>query len=256
MNTNEIKIPPRQAAINSLAVVGFITLVSLGVSLAVYSTRYIPDVVSNLGTAAVSLSQIFTTGPKSSLSVVHTASTTIPFGNATSTANIRSTPTPATTNPKKIVPVVPKVAGEKTIGTYQMDGTAGTLSLSGLPDFIVTIKAVGYLATTSAESFVATSTVPTGSRPAITFNIKNIGTNATGIWRFSASIPTQTAYIYQSQPQQSLNPGDRIDYTLGFDQATPGADKMISITANFDRAISESNISNNSASTKITILGS
>ncbi len=274
MNTSETRTPTRQAAIHGLAVVGFITLVALGLSLAVYSERYVPNVVSYLktevskttsylttavpnvisriGSAAVTLSHIFTPAPKPSLAVIPTASTTISFGNATST---RATPTPTTT-PKKPVPAIPKSVGEKTSGAYPISGNPGTQLLSGLSDFIVSIKAVGYLATTSAESFVASSTVPSGSRPAVTFTIKNIGTNATGVWRFSASIPTQSAFIYQSQPQQSLNPGDSIDYTLGFDQAITGTDKMISITANFDRTVTELSTDNNSASAKITILGS
>jgi hypothetical protein len=86
-----------------------------------------------------------------------------------------------------------------------------------------------------------------------------------GVWRFSASIPTQSSYFFQSQPQQALAPGDSIDYVLGFDQANKGSGQMISVTANikyvdpFTGAITfpvaESNSNNNSASTVITILG-
>lgn len=254
MNTQGTYTPNRQAAINGLAVVGFISLVALGIWLAVYSSRYVPTAINRLGAAAVSLSQIFTPGPKPSLTVIPTASTTLSFGTPTPTPS--PTPSPMPTQ-KKPAGTAPKTGGEKTTGTYPMGGsTPGTAVLTGLPDFIVTINAVGYLATTSAESFIATSTVPQGSRPAVTFTVKNIGTNTTGVWRFSASIPTQSSYIYQSQPQQPLNPGDSIDYTLGFDQANTGIGKMISVTANFDRAVTESNVDNNSASTKITILGS
>jgi hypothetical protein len=132
----------------------------------------------------------------------------------------------------------------------------GTGTLYGFPDLVVNITAVGYLATTSPDSFVATSTVPASGRPAVKFTIKNIGTNVAGAWRFSASIPTQTAYIFQSQPQQILNPGDSIDYTLGFDQANRGSNQTISVTANFDHAIAEITVNNNSASASLTILGS
>lgn len=254
MDTNTANISTRQTAINGLAVVGFVTLVTLGVSLAIYSARYVPTAVGRLGAAAVSLSQIFTPAPRPSLSVVSTASTTIWFGTAPSTG-ARATSTSAVT-PKKPVSDTLTTAGSKTSGTYQIDGIGGTPTLSGLPDFVVNITAVGYFTSTSTDSFIASSTVPSGNRPAVTFTIKNIGTNATGAWRFSASIPTQSAYIYQSQPQQSLNPGDSIDYTLGFDRANTGTDKMISVTANFDRTVTESNTDNNSAATKITILGS
>jgi subtilase family serine protease len=147
-------------------------------------------------------------------------------------------------------------AGTRTSETIPLGGTVPTGTPYGLPDLTTSITAVGYLATTSADSFVASATVPAGSRPAVRFTIKNTGTNVTGSWRFSASIPTQTAYIFQSQPQQSLAPGDSIDYTLGFDQANRGSNQTISVTANFDNAVAESNKNNNSASAAVTILGS
>ncbi|MHB8660365.1 MAG: CARDB domain-containing protein [Minisyncoccota bacterium] len=254
MDTSMTNMPTSQAAVKVLAVVGFIALIGAGMWLAVYSTRFVPSVVNRIGAAAVYLGSVFTPAKAPNLSVVptQTATTTISFGQ---TASTTSTETPSArttaTTPKRIA----TTAGTKTDTTYQL-GTGATPSLYGLPDFIVTINAVGYLATTSADSFVASSTVPAGSRPAIKFTIKNIGTNVTGAWRFSALIPTQTAYIYQSQPQQSLNPGDSIDYTLGFDQANKGSNETVSVTANFDHAVAESNTNNDSASAQITILGS
>lgn len=245
--------PARQVAIRALAVVGFVALVAGGMWLAVYSTRYVPTVVNNMSAAAVYLGSVFTPS-EATLSVVPMASTTISFGEASSTivtaidsaVNKLTVLTPSSP--------APKTEGEKT-STIQQIGGSTSVVLSGLPDLVVQINALGYLTTSSADSFIASSTVPSGSRPAVSFTIKNIGTNVTGSWRFSASIPTQSAYLYYSQPQQSLNPGDSIDYTLGFDQATPGTGKMISVSANFDRAITESNFDNNSASAQITIIG-
>jgi hypothetical protein len=130
------------------------------------------------------------------------------------------------------------------------------VGLYGLPDLVVNITGVGYLATSSATSFVPATVVPAGSRPAVEFTIKNIGTNATGSWNFSAQIPTSTNYLYTSIPQQSLNPGDSIDYTLGFDQAIDGSNQTITIRANASNAVVESNTSNDSSSATITILGS
>lgn len=244
---DKTSIPSRQAAINGLAVVGFVALVAAGIWLAVYSTRFVPTAVNDIGAAAVYLGSVLTPTDDTSLSVAPATSTTISFGNES------STPTTITI-PISSNQIIAQTAGEKTSGAYQIGG-APTSVLSGLPDLVVNISAIGYLATTSADSFVASSTVPSDSRPAVRFTIKNIGTNRSGEWRFSASIPTQTSYIYQSLPQQSLNPGDSIDYTLGFDQPIAGADKMISVTANFERTIGESNMNNNSASAKLTILG-
>ena len=247
MNNTEINTSPTTVA---LAVVGFIALVGAFISLAVYSTRFVPGVV---GSAAVYLGSVFNPAPEPSLSVVPAvvASTTIPFPEvATTTPVAATTPKPVVVVPKPVTPT----PGPAASSTYPISGTTPPI-LSGLPDFIVVIKNVGYLATSSADSFVTSSTVPSGSRPAVSFSIKNVGTNVSGAWRFSASIPTQSSYIFQSQPQQALAPGDSIDYVLGFDQANKGSGQMISVTANFDHAVAESNPNNNSASTVITILG-
>ena len=253
MNTPGNNNPSRQTAINGLAVAGFVALVTLGMWLAVYSTRFVPDVVGRIGTAAVYLGAVFTPSDEPSLSVVPTASTTIPFSEVVSTP---VTEIPAPTAPAPVKPVVP-TAGKTITTTTQIAGATTTPSGPyGFPDLITSIDAIGYLATTSAESFIASSTVTAGARPAVKFSIKNVGTNVAGAWRFSASIPTQTAYIYQSEPQQALNPGDSIDYTLGFDQANKGSGQMVSVTANFDHAVTESNANNNSASATLTILGS
>lgn len=255
MDMDKIGISSRQAAINGLAVVGFVALVAAGIWLAVHSTRFVPTVVSRVGGAAVYLGSVFTSASEPALLVVptQTAPTTISLDEVGPTID----ETDASSAP--ITPILPQqtapTAGKKTGGAYQI-GEAPTNVLSGLPDLVVNISAIGYLATTSADSFVASSTVPSDSRPAVRFTIKNIGTNRSGEWRFSASIPTQTSYIYQSLPQQSLNPGDSIDYTLGFDQANRGSGQTISITANFDRAIAESSTDNNDASAHLTILGS
>jgi hypothetical protein len=205
----------------------------------------VPTVVNRLGAAAVYLGQVMRL-PHPALSVVPTAtSTVLSFADATST---RSASIP---EPVKAAPI----AGAATTSTALIaPANAGTPY--GLPDLSVEITAVGYLATTSASSFIASSTVPAGNRPAIQFTIKNVGTNVTGPWRFSASIPTQSAYLYQSALQDTLAPGDSIDYTLGFDQANRGASQVVSVTANFDNAVSEATARNNSASTTITVLGS
>ena len=248
----------RQTTTNGLAVVGFVALVAAGIWSAMYSTRFVPEVVGRIGTAAVYLGSVFTPA-EPTLAVVSTpaASTSISLGSTS----------PASTG--AIVPTPPKpvtvTAGEQTSGAYQIGEATTTAVQNGLPDLVVTINAIGYLATTSADSFIASTTVPVGSRPAVTFTIKNSGTNATGAWRWSASIPTASNFIYQSVPQQNLNPGDYIDYAFGFDQAIPGVDKMISITANIKYvdpitnaitpAVTESNPDNNSASAKLTIIG-
>ena len=172
MNPDQPITQIHKVAINSLAVVGFVALVIAGIWLAVYSTRFVPTIVNRIGGAAVYLGSVFNPADEPVLSVVPTptASTTISFGTSSSTV---STPTtPARTNPIKTT------AGERTNSTYQIGGATTTRALSGLPDLVVNIDAVGYLASTTADSFVATSTMQSNNRPAVKFTIKNVGTNA------------------------------------------------------------------------------
>lgn len=242
----------RQTVINALAVAGFIALIGGSMWLAVYSTRYVPNVVGRMGAAAVYLGSVFTPAPEPTLSVIQTASTTIPFNEEASSTISTTVPTEILAAPSKSVT---PTAGKQTTKTIQIGGATTTpktqVALSGLPDFAVTIHSVGYLASTTADSFIATTTI-SGTRPAISFTIKNVGTNVTGPWRWSIHIPTEMAYLYESVPQQSLAPGDSIDYTLGFDQATVGT-QTVTVTANFDNAVTESNTTNSTASAVMTI---
>lgn len=258
-NNNTYNFPVRQSAVNGLAVVGFVALIIVGISLAVYSTRFVPTVVSRVGSAAVYLGSVFNPAPdEPALSVVSTptASTTISFGTASSTVSTSTTTTTSVTTTLAPAPtkIIPTTAGPSTNNTYQIGSGPATVSPYGLPDLAVTITAVGYLTTNSSDSFVTASTVPSSNRPAVKFTIKNMGTNWTGTWRFNASIPTRTSYVFESGAQQSLAPGESIDYTLGFDQANSGSDKMISITANFDSAAADSNPNNNNITAFFTIL--
>lgn len=260
MDTSGNNTSSRQAVINGLAVAGFIALIAVGIWLAVYSTRFVPTVVGRIGSAAVYLGSVFTPASTTpSLTVVPTASTTIPFGDETPATTTEATSTPkkievieipstAATLPATTKPIVPATTAGKT-------ATSTAIIPAGLPDLMVKITSVGYLTTNSTDSFVANTTAPAGTRPAVSFTIKNIGTNVTGAWTFSSSIPTQTSYIFTSPEQQSLASGDSIDYTMGFDQAMIGANQPILITVNPEHKIIESTEKNNTASTTITILG-
>lgn len=265
MNSDQKTIKTRQAIINGLAIVGFLALLVASISLAVYFARFVPVAINSVGSAAVYMGSLFIHSDEPpSLSVI-----SVP-GNATTVPS--ETENVATDSPAAIIPIAEELTpslpisvkprptitspGDTTRVRHLVGGTAPQRSLSGLPDLIISITAIGYLVTPSTESFVESSTVPPGGRPAVKFSIKNIGTNIADQWRFRASIPTQIAYIYFSPKQQQLNPGEWIDYTLGFDQAIAGSNRTISISANFDRVIAESNFGNNDVSAQLTILGS
>lgn len=257
MHQNEVGTSAREAAVNTLAVVGFIALVGAGIWLAIYSTRFVPAAVDRIGTAAVYLGSLFTPSkdedPGVTVVPTETATTTIPFGTATTTP---ATPEPEPAVPPKPAPkpAVTPAPGVTTTTTVQIDGTATPAALYGLPDLTIRVTAVGYLNTSSVDSFIEASRVPSGKRPAVKFTVGNAGTNRTGAWRLEAKIPTRRAFTYTSTAQESLQPGDTVDYTLGFDQADRGTDQTITLTLDSRDQVDESNESNNTARANVTVL--
>lgn len=80
-----------------------------------------------------------------------------------------------------------------------------TTDLYGYADLAVTITSV-----TSLSSYQG--------RTVVQFTVSNIGTNvARSGWSFNAQLPLNPAYTYQSAQQQALYPGDKIAYTLTYD---------------------------------------
>lgn len=243
MNDPEMRTLTRSTVINTLAVVGFVALIGASMWFAVYSTRFIPAIVNGIGEAAVYLGTVFSPAPAPALTIVPaTSTTTVATAVATTTSTIATTSKPASTT-----------SGTKTTKIYQVAGTSAVVP-HGLPDLAVTVTAVGYFKDASTDSFIASTTVPSGYQPAIKFTVKNVGTNWTGTWRFNASIPTRRLYVFESDPQQSLASGESIDYTLGFDQALVGTQQIASITANFDHAVQDKNIVNDSAVAYLNVL--
>jgi hypothetical protein len=243
MNDPQNQPPASRAAVTaSLAVVGFVALVALGMWLAISASRYVPSTVSRIGAAAVALTSIFSPATPPSA------------GSASSTPSAATSTPPAasSTSAAPAAPRVPTTPGQETSSETQIGGS-GAPVLAGLPDLDVSVTAVGYLTTNSTASFVASSNVPSGYRPAVQFTVKNIGTNIAGQWIFMASIPTTNSFVYTSLPQQALNPGDSIDYTLGFDSAAVGTGKTITITVNSDHRVTESNTNNDVATANVNV---
>lgn len=79
--------------------------------------------------------------------------------------------------------------------------------LYGLPDLRVTIMSVNSLSSTQGRTVVQ-------------FVVENIGTNiAARGWNFNAILPLtpNPSYTYQAAAQQALYPGDKIAFTLTYD---------------------------------------
>lgn len=238
----------RRAAVNGLAIVGFIVLVIIGMALAVYAARFVPKAVSNIGSAAVYLSsQVFSDEGETDLVVVPPTET-VSFGDdvivatttATTTATVPATPV---TNPRP---------GTQTTVITTVTGTAPA-AYSGLPDLVVENVTTGYLTSADTSTFRSSNEVPDGKRGAVKFTVANRGTNVSSRFDFEVELPTTRGYTYKSKSQQTLRPGERIDYVLGFDQAREGNDRTITITIDAGDDIDESNERNNDRSVTVDI---
>jgi subtilase family serine protease len=133
-----------------------------------------------------------------------TGTVAISNSNKTTVSPVEKTvATPAKTKPKQAVvkPTSSYVAGS-TVSTR-------TSNLYGSPDLQVRI--------------INTPTnVRAGSAVSLQFVVENIGTNVTpSNWSFSASLPYQPVYTYQSPGQKALYPGDKIVYTLSYTATIP-----------------------------------
>ncbi len=98
-------------------------------------------------------------------------------------------------------------------------------------------------------SVYITSIVPDGSGGGIaTFDIGNVGLSSTGVYTFSAQLPTVGGYLYNSPLQASLAPGDHIVNTLRFSQATSGV-----FTVSVTQSGNETNTVNNYAAQNVSM---
>jgi len=93
-------------------------------------------------------------------------------------------------------------------------------------------------------SIISQSVDPSGMA-SVTFDIGNIGGSRSGVYYFSAQLPVQGGYTYNSPPQSPLGPGDHVINTLHFTQALPG---IFSVSLN----AGDLNQSNNYASQYIS----
>jgi len=252
MNNFRINTKPRQTAVTGLAAVGFVALVVAGMWLAVYSARFVPTVVNGTGSAAVYLGSLLIPN-KPSLSVVPTptASTTISFGEASSTVSSTSTnlqkKTSTPSSKQNWTPGAPIVISNGT-------NNPSVSNYYGLPDLAVTIESVGYM---SGDTIIATTTIPNSTQKiGVKFLVTNVGTNISGQWTMNISIPSGGNPVSQTFTQESLSPGQPSEYVVHFTNIYPGANHLITIAIDPDHKIKESATDNNTASSYVTILGS
>lgn len=121
---------------------------------------------------------------------------------------------------------------------------------TGKPDLSVRIISVGVIEPTGAYS----SRYPTNPYDiaAVRFAVTNIGSSDSGMWYFTASLPTSPPQPYTSPSQSSLPAGYTGEYILQFRPVSPGGGAFsVFVDAGF--SINEASEANNAASVSITM---
>jgi len=142
-------------------------------------------------------------------------------------------------------------AGEKEEELFEITPETTPVDPNGRPDLVPTITAVGIIDEDTNE-FFATSTASVHDRVAVQFTVENIGTGVSGPWNFVSVLPARKITFFRPEvSQRSLAPGDRIEYTIGFD-GVKTIDE-VEIRINVDNAPGDVNKANNITGTKIDI---
>lgn len=171
------------------------------------------------------------------------------FDTATSTtASVVSGTTTATTTATNTNPIGQTITVPITVPPFS--------DPNGKPDLAPRVIAVGLVDTKTGvftEVDDIPHTLPTGKRGAIKFEVRNDGTKETSDWKFEVALPTSPDYTYTSATQQSLFPGDRIEYVIGFDRVRNADTDSFRIEVDPKGSVNESNESNNIKTGTITI---
>jgi hypothetical protein len=160
---------------------------------------------------------------------------------------VSTSPTTVTPTPQKPVVHNPQ-PGTQTTNTYPITGTGTAASNpNGFVDLAPRVIEIGVIDKTTGI-FTASSTParnPSNGRVAVRFAIENLGTKTSPQFAFNAVLPTYPAYIFSSDMQKELAPGDRIEYTIGFDSFVDASQGDVVINVDPTGGINEKNKTNN-----------
>lgn len=260
--TTTDQTPRRKAATSALAIVGFITLIIIGIALAIYAARYVPVALNRLGLAAVSFDSEYTPAEEAERGLeVITPESTIPFEPIATTTDENGAPvttvitTGTNTNGtgSTAAPTPARPAASQPPRTVTVPVTVPAPAPYGRADLTVDIYATGYCRSNNPGSFVRSSEVPDNENGGIQFRVSNVGTNVSGRWDFTYELPTTPVLKRTVGNQRTLNPGDRMEFTLCFTEPRAGDNRTARVNVDSSRDVTESNENNNSDSAQIDI---
>lgn len=127
----------------------------------------------------------------------------------------------------------PLTPGEKTSQVFPISDSRSVSNPNGQVDLSVRIIDTGIIDT--KDLFIPSKEIGATQNGAIKFSVTNIGSKTSDNWTFNVVLPTYPMHIFHSTGQKALQPGDRIDFTLGFDQLNARLSEGV-ITVNVDPA--------------------
>lgn len=249
-NTSTEESPRRKAALTTLAIVGFITLILIGIALAIYAARYVPTALNKLGTAGIG---IFDNGKDEPELEIVTNTTTIPFESVATTSTETIADEPDNGDTSYMTPATGTGASYIPPRTITVPVVIPPPAPHGKADLTVKITEIGYCRSDNPDSFRASREVPAGENGGIKFVVSNIGTNVSDRWDFTYELPTSPSLERTISNQRTLGPGDRIEYTLCFTEPRSGNNRDITVEVDTDDDVNESNERNNTDSAEIDI---
>lgn len=165
--------------------------------------------------------------------------------------NSAITGSPATTRPD----AVPRTPGKETTTIDIISPGVSPSDPNGVADLSARFIELGVVDKDTGV-FTASSTPSKsaiGKRVATRFAVENLGTKTSPQWTFNAVLPTFPSHIYSSPVQQALAPGDRIEFTLGFDSFEEDNEGILIINVDPTGSINERNKDNNLLRQTVTV---
>ncbi|MDD4803833.1 MAG: CARDB domain-containing protein [Candidatus Pacebacteria bacterium] len=123
----------------------------------------------------------------------------------------------------------------------------------GKADLSIRLIGVGIIDRNTGQ-FYQTNSTGLNEIVGIKFEVKNIGTNISGIWRLRLVMPSKTTPNHDSDYQISLRPGDRIEYVTGFENPIEKGINNGYIVADYFNNIDELTKTNNYLTVPISIV--
>ena len=236
---------PKKAALTSLAIVGFVALIIIGILATIYAASFIPKMFSTSGSASAYLSGLADTS------------------NPTPTTQ----PAPATTTPtvtatlEPVAPPTAPVPAKQTVTrtiyrtvVVPSQPVYTTPVYSGLSDLTVTVTDKGYLRNGNGGTFVSSSYVPNGYLGAVKYRISNLGTNISTSYRVAIAVDTNGSRDNATVNGGALPPNRSVEGIGSFD-ATSGGTATIRLSVDAGGNVAESNENNNTDVTTINVTG-